>query len=63
MKGSYAMTSRVMLTLMLVMPSLIVVIWKKIVKEYLDDIADILMVDKDLLDELLKKLNVNINTW
>ena len=36
---------------------------EKIVKEYLDDIADILMMDKDLLDELLKKLNVNINTW
>ena len=36
---------------------------EKIVKEYLDDIADILVVDKDLLDELLKKLNVNINTW
>ena len=35
----------------------------KIVKEYLDDIADVLMMDKDLLDELLKKLNVNLNTW
>ena len=36
---------------------------EKIVKEYLDDIADILIADKRLLDELLKKLNVNINTW
>ena len=36
---------------------------EKIVNEYLDDIADILMEDKNLLDELLKKLNVNINTW
>ena len=36
---------------------------EKIVNEYLDDIADILMEDKRLMDELLKKLNVNINTW
>ncbi len=36
---------------------------EKIVKEYLDDIADILIADKPLLDELLKKLNVNTNTW
>ena len=36
---------------------------EKIVNEYLDDIADILMEDKRLMDELLRKLNVNINTW
>jgi len=36
---------------------------EKIVNEYLDDIADILMMDKRLMDELLKKLNININTW
>ena len=30
-----------------------------IVNEYMDDIADILMMDKRLLDELLKKLNRN----
>ncbi|MFP3214313.1 MAG: hypothetical protein RXR18_03785 [Nitrososphaeria archaeon] len=30
-----------------------------IVNEYLDDIADILMMDKRLLDRLLKKLNKN----
>jgi hypothetical protein len=28
-----------------------------IVNEYIDDIADILMMDKRLLDELFKKLN------
>ena len=33
-----------------------------IVNEYLDDIADILMMDKRLLDRLLKKLNINANT-
>jgi len=32
-----------------------------IVNEYLDDIADILMMDKRLLDRLLKKLNINTN--
>jgi hypothetical protein len=36
---------------------------EKIVKEYLDDIADILMMDKPLMEELLKKLDVNINTY
>ena len=30
-----------------------------IANEYIDDIADILMVDKRLLDRLLKKLNKN----
>ena len=33
-----------------------------IVGKYLDDIADILMMDKRLLDRLLKKLNINNNT-
>ena len=36
---------------------------EKIVNEYLDDIVDILQTDKRLLDELLRKLNTNINTW
>jgi hypothetical protein len=32
---------------------------EKIVKEYFDDIADILIADKRLMDELLRKLNIN----
>jgi len=36
---------------------------EKIVSEYLDDIAEILKTDRRLLDELLRKLNTNINTW
>jgi len=36
---------------------------EKIVSEYLDEIADILKADSRLLDELLRKLNVNLNTW
>ena len=36
---------------------------KKLLNEYLDDIADILKADKRLLDELLRKLNINLNTW
>jgi hypothetical protein len=36
---------------------------EKLVREYLDDIADILKADKRLLDELLRKLNINLNTW
>jgi len=36
---------------------------EKIVSEYLDDIAEILKADRRLLDELLRKLNTNINTW
>ena len=36
---------------------------EKIVSEYLDDIVDILKTDKRLLEELLRKLNTNINIW
>jgi len=36
---------------------------EKVVREYLGDIADILMTDRRLLDELLRKLNINLNTW
>jgi len=36
---------------------------KKLLNEYLDDIVDILKADKRLLDELLRKLNINLNTW
>ena len=32
---------------------------EKIVNEYFDDIADILITDEHLLDKLLKKLNIN----
>jgi len=35
---------------------------EKVVREYLGDIADILMTDRRLLDELLRKLNINLNT-
>ena len=36
---------------------------KKLLNEYLDDIAEILKADRRLLDELLRKLNINLNTW
>jgi len=36
---------------------------EKLVREYLGDIADILMKDGRLLEELLRKLNINLNTW
>ena len=36
---------------------------EKIVSEYLDEIADILKADRRLLEELLRKLNLNLNTW
>jgi hypothetical protein len=36
---------------------------KKLLNEYLDDIAEILKADRSLLDELLRKLNINLNTW
>lgn len=36
---------------------------EKIVSEYLDEIVNILKTDRRLLDELLRKLNVNLNTW
>lgn len=36
---------------------------EELVREYLGDIADILMTDRRLLDELLRKLNINLNTW
>ena len=36
---------------------------KKLLNEYLDDIVDILKADRRLLDELLRKLNINLNTW
>ena len=36
---------------------------QKILSEYLYDIAEILKTDRRLLDELLRKLNININTW
>jgi hypothetical protein len=32
---------------------------EKLVREYLGDIADILMTDRPLLDELLRNLNIN----
>ena len=35
---------------------------EKVVREYLGDIADILMTDRRLLDELVRKLNINLNT-
>ena len=35
---------------------------EKLVNEYLDDITNILVADRHLLDELLRKLNVNLNT-
>jgi tetrahydromethanopterin S-methyltransferase subunit B len=35
---------------------------EKLVNEYLDEIADILMADRHLLDELLRKLKINLNT-
>jgi len=36
---------------------------EKLVREYLGDIADVLKADKRLLDELLRKLNINLNAW
>ena len=36
---------------------------KKLLNEYLDDIVDILKADRRLLNELLRKLNINLNTW
>ena len=36
---------------------------KKLLNEYLDDIVYILKADRSLLDELLRELNINLNTW
>jgi len=36
---------------------------QKILSEQLDEIVDILKADRRLLEELLRKINLNVNTW